>query len=407
MTPDRFEGVQTVAVDAAISPELAADLRAWRTRSAIVGILALAALAAGGFANPEQFFRSWLWSYVFYVGLAAGSMAWLMVQYLSGGAWGVMIRRPAEAAARTLPLLIVLFLPVVFGMGHLYRWTNAAAVAADEVLRHKQPYLNVPFFLTRAAIYLGGWTLIGFLLNLWSRQEDREGGEAAHRKMARLSAPGLIFWGFTVTFMAIDWVLSLDPHWFSTIFGMLFMAGQGLSSMAFLIALLVLLSHRRPLSAVITARHMHDLGKFLLATVMVWAYFSFSQFLIIWAGNLPQEIPWYLERLNGGWQYIGLGLVVCHFALPFALLLSRDLKRNFKLLASVAVFILLMRFVDLYWLVAPDFLKGHFGVSWMDFAAPVAIGGIWLAWFLIQLGRRPLLPVNEPHLEEALEHGRE
>jgi hypothetical protein len=188
---------------------------------------------------------------------------------------------------------------------------------------------------------------------------------------------------------------------------MLFMVGQGLSSMAFLIALMVLLSYRRPMSDILTPRHLHDLGKLLLACVMVWAYFSFSQWLIIWAGNLPSEIPWYLVRLRGGWQFVALALIFGHFALPFALLLSRDLKRNFKLLAGVAVAVLIMRFVDLYWLVAPDFLKGSFGVSWMDFAAPLAIGGIWLAYFLIQLDRRPLMPANDLHLEEALEHGRE
>jgi hypothetical protein len=225
--------------------------------------------------------------------------------------------------------------------------------------------------------------------------------------MARLSGPGLVFWGFAVTFMATDWVLSADPHWFSTMFGLLFIAGQGLSSMAFLITLLVLLSYRPPLAEILTPRHLHDLGKLLLANVMVWAYFSFSQFLIIWAGNLPNEITWYRERLNGGWQFFALLLVLGHFALPFALLLSRDLKRNFKLLASIAVFILLMRYVDLYWLVAPDFRQGQFGLSWMDLVAPVALGGIWLAWFLVQLEQRPLLPLNDPNLQEALEHGRE
>jgi len=205
----------------------------------------------------------------------------------------------------------------------------------------------------------------------------------------------------------VDWILSLNPHWFSTIFGLLFMAGQGLTSMAFLITLMVLLSHWRPMSEILTPRHLHDLGKFLLALVMIWAYFSFSQFLIIWAGNLPEEIPWYMERLNGGWQYVGLGLVIGHFALPFALLLSRDLKRNFKLLAGIAVFILFMRFVDLYWLVAPDYAKGGLRVTWTDFAAPIGLGGFWLWYFLTQLEKRPLMPLSDPQLEDALHHGRE
>ena len=395
------------AMDFQVSAELRADLHRWRTRALIVGIAGAVLCAAGFFASPSQFYRSYLWAYLFVVGLSAGSLAWLMLQYLTGGAWGVVIRRPCEAAARTLPLVALMFVPVFIGIPNLYQWSHPNLVAADEVLRHKHAYLNIPFFTIRAALYLGGWFLLGRLLNAWSAREDREGGTRWHKRMAALAGPGLIFWGFAVTFMAIDWVLSLDPGWFSTMFGLLFIAGQTLSSMAFLIAVMVLLSYRKPMSEVLTPRHLHDLGKLLLAMVMVWAYFSFSQFLIIWAGNLPKEIPWYLERMKGGWQFVALALVVGHFALPFALLLSRDLKRNFKLLASIAVFILLMRLVDLYWTVAPDFLKGSFGLSWMDFAAPAGIIGIWLAYFLTQLERRPLIPMNDPNLEEALQHGRE
>ena len=395
------------AVDFNISPELQRDIRQWRGRAVVVGAVGLLLTVLGAFIGPNgQFFRSYLWSYVFLVGLGLGSMAWLMLQYLTGGAWGVVIRRPAEAAARTLPLLALMFIPIVIGIPSLYRWSHADFAAADEVLKHKQTYLNVPFFLIRAAVYFGVWILISVLLNRWSAEEDR-GNRSVHSRMAAISGPGLVFWGFSITFMAVDWVLSLDPHWFSTMFGMLFMAGQGLSAMAFLITLMVLFSFREPMSRVLTPRHLHDLGKLLLALVMVWAYFSFSQFLIIWAGNLPDEIPWYLERLRGGWQFVGLGLVVGHFALPFALLLSRDLKRNFKLLASIAIFILFMRLVDIYWLVAPDFLKGSFGLSWMDITAPAGLICIWLAYFLFQLEKRPLLPLGDPHLGEALEHGRE
>jgi len=207
--------------------------------------------------------------------------------------------------------------------------------------------------------------------------------------------------------MTLDWILSVNPHFFSTIFGMLFMASQGLSAMAFLIALMVLLSSRPPLSGILTPRHIHDLGKLLLAFVMVWAYFSYSQFLIIWSGNLPEEIPWYLVRLNSGWQYVGLALVFLHFALPFALLLSRDLKRDFRLLTCVALLIIAMRFVDLYWLVMPDFRKDAFGISWMDFLLPIGLGGVWLWFFIGELTKRPLLPLRDPQLEEVLLHGRE
>jgi hypothetical protein len=396
------------ALDFRISAELADKLREVRSRAGIAGAAGLVLTFLGIFlVSPFQFYRSYLWAFVFVLGVALGSMAWLMLQYLTGGAWGVVIRRPAEAAARTLPLLAILFVPIVIGIPNLYRWAHANIVATDEILRHKQPYLNVPFFLARAILYFAGWIFCAWYLNRWSAVEDREGGIVAHRKMAWLSGPGLVFWAFSITFMAIDWVLSLDPHWFSTIFGMLFMAGQGLSSMAFLITVMVMLSYFRPMSEILTPRHLHDLGKLLLALVMVWAYFSFSQFLIIWAGNLPDEIPWYLERMSGGWQYVALALIFGHFALPFALLLSRDLKRNFKLLAGIAIFILLMRVVDIYWLVAPDFAKGAFTVSWIDFTAAIGLCGVWLYYFLGQLTQRPLMPVGELHLEEALEHGRE
>jgi hypothetical protein len=399
--------VTAPALDFNLSTDLVREIRQWRMRALIAGGLGAALLVAGLFVDPFQFYRSYLLAYVFCVGVASGSMAWLMLQYLTGGAWGVVIRRPAEAAARTLPLLAAMFAPILIGIPNLYEWSHLDKVNADPILKHKALYLNMPFFIGRAVLYLGGWMLISWLLNKWSAREDRDGGTAPHGKLATISAPGLVFWAFTITFMAIDWLLSLNPHWFSTIFGLLVLAGQGLSSMAFLITLMVALAAREPMKAVLTHRHLHDLGKLLLALVMVWAYFSYSQFLIIWSGNLPEEIPWYLTRLRGGWQYVAVLLVICHFALPFALLLSRDIKRNFRLLRGIAIFILAMRLVDLYWVIAPEFRKGTFGISWMDFAAPVGLFGIWLAYFLVQLEKRPLMPVNDPHLVEALEHGRE
>ena len=389
-----------------VTSELRGEFRQWRTRAGIVGVIGLVLLAVGFFTSPFQFYRSYLWSYIFVLALGLGPLAWLMLQYVTGGAWGVVIRRPCEAAARTLPLIALMFLPILAGMHHLYPWTDASVVAADPHLQHKQPYLNIPFFLARAALYFGGWIFLSWFFNRWSEREDADGPETAHRRMATLAGPGLVFWGFSITFMAIDWILSLNPKWFSTIFGLLFLAGQGLTSMAFLITLMVVLSYRRPMSEVLTQRHLHDLGKFLLALVMVWAYFSYSQFLIIWSGNLPEEIPWYLTRFNHGWQYVALALVIGHFVLPFALLLSRDVKRNYRLLTRIAIAILFMRLVDIYWVVAPEFRESA-GVSWMDFAAPLGLVGIWLAYFFMQLEKRPLLPLRDPHLEEALEHGRE
>lgn len=395
------------AMDFQISGELRNDIRQWRSRALTAGVVGAVLSAVGFFVSPFQFYRSYLWSYLFVLGLTLGPLAWLLLQYLTGGAWGMVIRRPCEAALRTMPLVTLMFVPILIGIPNLYNWSHAVKVAADPVLQHKHAYLNLPFFLIRAAVYFGGWLFLCWHYTRCSDREDREGHAAVHGKMSSLAGPGLIFWGFSLTFMAIDWLLSVNPQWFSTMYGLLFIADQGLTGMAFLITVMVLLSLRRPMSEVLTPRHLHDLGKFLLAMVMVWAYFSFSQFLIIWAGNLPEEIPWYLTRINGGWGYMALALVVGHFALPFALLLSRDLKRNFKLLASIAVFILFMRLVDLYWVVAPEFRQQSFGVSWMDFTLPLGLIGIWVAYFLAQLEKRPLMPINNPHLEEALQHGRE
>jgi len=395
------------ALDFSVNAELARDLRQWRTRSLIAGGIGAVLLLVGLFVDAPQFFRSYLWSYVFCLGLASGALAWLMLQYLSGGAWGVVIRRPAEAAVRTFPLLAVMFVPVLIGIPQLYDWAHPERFKGDEVVLHKLKYLNPSFFIGRTVVYFAGWILLSWLLNKWSAREDREGGLTWHNKMAAISGPGLVFWAFSITFMSIDWLLSLNPHWFSTMYGLLIIAGQGLSSLAFLITLMVALYAREPMRSVLTHRHLHDLGKFMLAMVMVWAYFSFSQFLIIWAGNLPEEIPWYLARLRGGWQYIAVLLVLCHFALPFALLLSRDLKRNFRLLRGISIFILVMRLVDLYWVIAPEFRKGQFYFSWMDIAAPLGVVGVWLAYFFLQLEKRPLMPLNEPNLMEALEHGRE
>ena len=394
-------------VDFQISDGLRSDLRSWRTRALAAGVVGTVLSAIGFFVSPFQFYHSYLWSYLFVLALTLGPLAWLLLQYLTGGAWGMVIRRPSEAALRTMPLVAIMFLPIVIGIPNLYEWSHANKVAASAVLQHKHAYLNVPFFLLRAAIYFAGWLFLSWYYNRASRREDTEGHDAVHGTMSALAGPGIIFWGFTTTFMSIDWIMSIHPEWFSTMFGLLFIAGQGLTGMAFLITVMVLLSTRRPMSEVLTPRHLHDLGKFLLAMVMVWAYFSFSQFLIIWAGNLPEEIPYYLVRINNGWGFIALALVAGHFALPFALLLSRDLKRNFKLLASIAVFILFMRLVDLYWVVTPEFRQQSFGISWMDFTVPMGLIGLWLAYFLFQLEKRPLMPINNPHLEEALQHGRE
>lgn len=375
-------------------------------RSLLIGGVAAAACAVGAFASPAQFFRSYLAGYMLWLGISLGCLAVLMLQHLSGGIWGFVIRRLLEAATRVFPLLALLFLPLLFGMHHLYPWADPAQVAHDELLQHKAAYLNTSAFLARAVFYFAFWIVASHLLSRWSLQQDQVPRAALRDRLQGFSAIGLLFYGLTATFSAVDWVMSLDPHWYSTIYGMLFMAGGAVAGMSLVIAMASLLARHRPMADVLAPGHFHDLGKLLLAFVMIWAYFSFSQFLIIWSGNLPEEITWYHVRLAGGWRTVGLLLLLFHFVLPFLLLLSRDLKRQGRMLALVSSAVLAMRFVDLYWLVAPSFPEAAGGIRfhWLDLAAPLAVGGLWLAEFLRQLKSRPLVPLNDPLLPQVLEH---
>src|SRR3954467_11543785 len=328
----------TQTADVAI-PELAGLQR----RLLLAGAAGAAVSLVGLFTNVQQFMQSYLMAYMLCLGVTLGCLALGMVHQLSGGEWGVVIRRPIGAATRALPVMTLLFIPIVFGMKYLYPWTSADLVAHDEVLQHKHLYLNTPFFLVRAAIYFAVWNALAYFLNSWSLRQDATADEKLARRMQMLSGGGLLAYGFTITFASFDWLMSLEPRWFSTIYGVLIMGGQGLSALAFLIVVLVWLSRRAPLDRIVVPAHFHDLGNLMLAFVMLWAYFSFSQYLIIWSGNLPSEIAWYMHRLETGWRAVGITLIGGHFAAPFVVLLSRQVKRHPNLLVKVAVLVLLMR----------------------------------------------------------------
>jgi hypothetical protein len=390
----------------ATPPELIADIDRWRQRALIAGVAGLALCAVGWFLDPTQFYRSYLVAFILWNGLTLGCLAVAFLHQLSGGAWGTVSRRILEAGTRLFPVTLLFFLPLLFGIHSLYIWSNPAVVAADKALRHKAPYLNVGFFIARAAAYFIIWNALSYFFNKWSLAQDGSSPEPWTVKLERISGPGLLLYGATVTFSSIDWVMSLEPHWYSTIWGILFLGGQGVASFSFVIAVIVLLSSRPPMSEVITGRHLRDLGTLLFAFIMLWAYFNFSQFLLIWAGNLPEEIPYYVARMNGPWMWIGLFLVVFHFAVPFLLLLSRDLKRNAKLIRNVALWVFVLRLVDLFWIAGPFFDKGAFHIHWLDLAAPVGLGGVWISAFFWQLKQRPLFPLHDPILEEVLVNGR-
>jgi hypothetical protein len=371
----------------------------------IAGVLGVV-LAVGGFlmSGADRFFSAYLVAYTFWMGVVLGSMALLMVQHLSGGVWGIVLRRPFEAAVRTLPFMAVLFIPILLGMHSLYHWSHADAVASDPILQMKSLYLNVPFFYGRQAIYFIVWGVLGHLLTKYSAEHDRTGDPKLLDKLSVVSGAGLVIYFLTVTFAMVDWTMSVNPHWFSTIWGLLYVGGQGLSAFAFGICVLVMLSQTAPLNRVLTTHHFHDLGKFLFAFLMLWAYLSFSQFLIIWSANIPEEIPHYLDRWENSYKYLSVFIVVGHFIVPYALLLSRDLKKNVGKLRIIATWILLARIADYYWHVAPDLHKGGLSISLLDVALPLALGGIFISLFVSQLGGRSLLPINDPHLDKALHH---
>ena len=371
----------------------------------IAGVLGVVLAIAGFFmSGAERFFQAYLVAYTFWMGVVLGSLALLMVQHLSGGVWGLVLRRPFEAAVRTLPFMALLFIPIIFGMHSIYEWSHEGITETDAIIREKALYLNTPFFLARQAFYFVVWGTIGYLLTKWSSEHDRTGDPALLSKMERLSGGGLVVYFLTVTFAMVDWTMSVNPHWFSTIWGMLYIGGQGLSAFAFGICVLVMLAQVAPLNRVITTHHFHDLGKLLFAFLMLWAYLSFSQFLIIWSANIPEEIPHYLNRWENSWKYLSIFIVVGHFIVPYSLLLSRDLKKNSRKLFVIAVWLLCARVTEYWWHVAPELHKDGLTVGLLDVALPLALGGIFISLFVAQLGGRSLLPVNDPQLDKALHH---
>jgi hypothetical protein len=378
-------------------------VRRFQQRALIVGIVFTLLSGIGFFLDRRQFFHSYLFAFSFWSGIAIGSLAMLMLQHLTGGGWGLVIRRVLEASTRTLPLVLILFVPILLGAHSIYSWTDPQELAKHPVLIEKAKYLNLSFFTARAAIYFAIWLAFMFFLNRWSLLQDRTADRLWTKRMRVLSGPGMVMFVFTVTFASIDWFMSLDPLWSSTIYGFIFVASWALSALAFTIAVMAALSKHEPMNNVVAQLHFHDLGKLLLALVMLWTYFAFSQFLIIWSGNLPEEIGWYLPRIHGAWGGIALAVVILHFAFPFLFLLSRSFKRNAGKLVIVAILILVMRLVDLFWMLGPTFTGEHFHLSWMDLVAPIGMGGLWLAFFARELSRRALIPINDPLYETVLE----
>ena len=375
----------------------------------IAGLVALAAAAATltGYSNPQQLVQSYLPAFFLWFGVSIGCLSMLMIQHQSGGHWGILLRRLFEAGARTIYFLPIFFIPILLGMAYLYPWADPVRLAADhrlaEVVEKKHAYLNVPFFALRAFFYFLFWALMARTLSSLSWKYDETGDREYAEKMRRMSGWGLLAQALVITFAGVDWGMSLDPQWYSTIWGILFMVGQALSAWCVCIMVVSRLYTHAPLNRVASSTLFHDLGKFLFAFVMLWGYVNLSQFLIIWSGNLPLETTWYLDRSKGGWRQLTFLLVGLHFFLPFFTLLSAGLKKNASRLAVVAGFLFALRFVDLFWNIAPIFKHETFSVHPFDLLMPVAVGGAWLYLFTRQLERAPLLVKNDPQVHEMEE----
>jgi hypothetical protein len=399
----------TLLRDQAIPDEaLQARLDRLQTYSLRAGGIGLALCITGALVWPHQFFVSYLVAFLFWIGIALGCLGITMLHHLTGGSWGLPVRRPMEAGAMTLLPLAVLFLPLALNLSVLYPWARPEDVRLDEDLYHKTAYLNVSFFIARAVAYFAIWIMFALLLGRWSQAQDKTTDPTPSYRLQQLSGPGLVLLFLTGTFAAIDWAMSLEPKWASTIYGTMLVVGEALSTLAFMIAVAIMLATDRPMSEIATPARLHDLGNLLLAFVMLWAYMAFSQFLIIWSGNLAEEIPWYIRRTHGGWQWVALFLIGFHFFLPFFVLLFRESKRQSRLLFQVAWLVIVMHLVDLVWLIIPASADATSPrIPWGDLllilAAVAGIGGIWVATFLWNLKGQPLIPLNVPNLTLTLE----
>jgi hypothetical protein len=377
----------------------------WNRLPAIGGACALlgaAGCAMLGPANPKQFFFSWLMAFLFFLSLALGALFFVLIQYATQGGWGIVVRRIGETVFATIPLMAVLFVPLLFGLQDLYSWSVPGAADHDALLQWKAPFLNVPFFLTRAAIYFGYWSFIALLYYRLSRGQDATGDPAVSARLRKFAGPAIIVLALTSTFASIDWIVSLTPHWYSTMFGVYFFAGSFVGFIALLSVVAVAMRGAGLLDNVITAEHLQDLGKFLFAFTAFWAYIGFSQFFLIWYANLPEETVWFKARLEGSWQIVSLLLMAGHFGVPFFYLMGRAVKRKGWTLAVGGTWLLAMHFVDIYWQVMPTLHPEGVRPSVLDVAALLAVGGCFVATAGWLMRRQALVPLRDPRLAESL-----
>ncbi len=374
-------------------------------RALVVGAIGLLATVGLGFRDWTQFFHSYLLAFVYWMVFAMGCLAMLQLHHMTGGKWGLPIRRILEAGSRTIPALTVLSIPVLVGVKKIYPWASNPDVLGNEASDHfRRLWLQPQFFIVRAVFYFAVWNLLAYLLNKWSAEQDRTADVRLKDRMASLAAPGTVLWALTWSWAMLDWVMSLEPKWYSSIYGMVFMVIACLTAVSFSVIVLRMLNDYEPLRESYDPPRLNDLGNFMLTFTLLWTYMSFSQFLIIWSGNLKQEIPWYKVRAFTPWGYVAAALLIFHFFVPFFILLQRRVKRRLERLSVLAFWMLFISLVDVYWLVVPAFKSEGPRVSPLDIVALIGIGGIWVAAYMGQLKKMPLLPLHDPRFEGVLEH---
>ncbi len=382
----------------------------WLVAGGGLGLVLLIASLIGLALDPRQAFFSYLVAFCYWCGLGFASLLLLMIFHATHARWVTIIRRPVEAMASTMPLFLLLVIPVLIGMKHLYSWVdpaNAIPPFTKEALRlveHKRAWLNSGFFIGRSIFYLVIASVFSQLLRGWSLRQDKEGGYALLERMRRTSAGGLPFIALSMTFASFDWMMSLNPTWYSTIFGVYFFAGSFWAALS----LLAIITHLGRLENVfgggMNVEHTASVGKLMLAFTAFWTYIAFSQLLLIWIAGLPEEIPFYVTRFNEGWRWVGVFLIIFHFFVPFGALLSRSLKRNPKQLGIVAAFILLVHYIDIFWLVTPTLHIDGFSMHWTNFTAFLGIGLLAIAFGVSRLRGKLPVPVKDPYLSESLRY---
>ena len=375
----------------------AAERVAW-----IIGVAGIALSVVGYFTQSDQFFFSWLVAFVFWTSIALGGLFFTLLHHLTHSTWSIVLRRLFETTMRILPFMIVLLIPVFLGMHNLYHWSHADAVAHDELLHHKAPFLNIPFFIIRSVVYFAIWAWLGFSLYKMSLVQDKHSSPELTRRMHNFSAPGVVLFAFTTGFAAFDWLMSLDPHWYSTIFGVYYYAGSAMAFMAFMIVVVMQFRHKGILKSVISEEHDHDLGKLLFTFMVFWAYMAFSQYFLIWYGNIVEETVWFSARWVGSWKFASLMLAIGSFAVPFLILMIRSVKRNPHSLLMMAIWLLIMHWLDMYWLAMPVLHPDGMVLSWIDATTMLGMGGLFVGLFLTQLRKQPIVPVGDPRLQDSI-----